>query len=888
MHPALARAIPTTIAIVAAGGLVYVAWKWDEGLPKSDASRRVPIQELVAPDPLSQAERDAIASRAPTGQTIELDRGAWVQVAGKDGKVAQQYAAERIDPQPGAAMRMDQPRAVFFLEDGRLATLRAVGGRVHVPNRALESGAFTGDVVVRMYRPGADGKISLANDSPALILESDELEFDQVIGSLKCPGPFRLTTDMLTFDGEGLELLLTPDGRTIQRLTVEHPLGPIVIDRARVAAQPRVQTKREVLSPTYEAHPIAWREGAPQTTSATTPPAATAPFYRLELHDDVEVIRYSTTEQSWSKGDLLTAIFTLQNDLITEGVASQGGAGTRMPVEMARPLGKFGFLAASALAQAARSTAPAAAPADIIVVRFTGKMLLEPAGPADIVPSRPGDMKVAIDGRAVEIASDRGMALRGSDLDIDLVKDAQGRTAPALLVAKGDVEATDTLQTVWCGALRAQFAPDALAAGAAVESGVEPTLGAAKVERVDATESVQIQMKDGARVFASSMVAFPEAGKADLAGPNVTLVRGGVLLEGMPQVQVDERARTATAPGGGRARNWMQPILDVGQHQKTKLPTAPAIVPQLDASWGGEMRFVDRAAAGAVLDLDGRVKVRAQPEADEFDALDASSVHLEFERPPSGSLVAASAPSDPLGGEVRPRRLLAKGDARIENQKWKTAERVGEPRLFQVRAETVDYDASTGEALIPCAGSALVYVPVGASKDDRVARARIRDSHVPGGGVEGISRFRWSTSMQLKRVVDDRYQMVMQGSVELVRSGRGKDDTMTLTCDRLEATLERGASSAEAGAFDLGGSAEVKRVQGVGRCFIRTPEYDVECETFDYDTVAQVAYLTARAGRVVSVLPKGQGTPVRAVSLVWDLANGRITVRSGSGTLGGS
>ena len=168
MHPALARAIPTTFAIIAAGVLVYAAWKWDQGLPQGDASRRVPIQELVAPDPLSQAEREALASRAPSGQTIELDQGAWVQVAGKDGKVAQQYAAERIDPQPGAAMRMDQPRAVFFLEDGRLATLRAVGGRVYVPNRALESGAFTGDVVVRMYRPGADGKISLANDSPAL------------------------------------------------------------------------------------------------------------------------------------------------------------------------------------------------------------------------------------------------------------------------------------------------------------------------------------------------------------------------------------------------------------------------------------------------------------------------------------------------------------------------------------------------------------------------------------------------------------------------------------------------------------------------------------------------------------------------------------------------
>ncbi len=877
MHARVARTIPIVVALAVAAALVYVAWKFDESLPKVDRARRVPIEELVAPDPLTAEERAALASRAPMGTTIELDRGAWVQVAGKDGKVVQQYAAQRIDPQPGAAMRMEEPRAVFYLDDGRLATIRAAAGRVHVPNRALESGAFSGAVVVRMYRPDSRGKIDLAKDSPALILEADDLEFDQVLGSLACPGPFRLTTDMLTFDGDGLELLLTPDGKTIQRLSVDHPLGPIVIDRARASGGRTASVMGRAM---YDATPVSFVEpqsGARPAPAAVPVPApvraaapASAQFYRLDLHDDVEVLRYSATDRAWTRGDLLTAIFTLESDLVSKEIAAgPTPAQAPEPPQRAPMMGMYSQLAAASIAQAGGAAQPQG---DLIVVRFTGQLLLEPAAPGQAVPANPTDMMVAIDGRVVEIATDKLMALRSKEIDIDLVGAKDGTTAPALLVARGDVEATDSLQTVWCGALRAKFAPDAQAAKSAA---VDPVLGAAKVERVDATESVQIQLKDGARVFANSMVAFPEAKTADLAGPDVMLVRSGVLIEGLASVHVDEVARSAAAPGGGRARNWSLPLLAGQPTTRVDRPKAPEGVPLLDAAWGGGMSFVDRDKGGAVLDLDGKVKVRAQPEPDEFDALDAMSVHLEFDR--TG------------GEEVRPRRLLAKGDARLENQKWASAARSGEPRLFQVKAETVDYDAVAGEANIPCAGSALIYVPPGSSQDSRVAQGRSRDALVPGGGVEGISRFRWGASMNLKRIVDDRYLMVMEQSVELVRSGPRKDDTLTMTCDRLEATMDRGAKdAAESGAFDLGGSAEIKRVRGQGRCFIRTAQYDVECESFDYDTVTQIAELTARPGRLVNVLPKGQGAPVRAASMVWDLASGRIQIRSGSGALGGS
>ena len=903
------RNVVVGISVVVAVGLLFAAWEFDRDLPASRRDRSAPIEDLVAPKPLTDAEREAAQQHRGGATTVQLDQGAWVQVAGKDGRVAQQYTAQKIDPQPGAFMSMTEPRTVFYMEDGRVATLRANSGRVHVPNRALESGTFNGDVVIRFYRPSPGAVVNLAKDSPSMILESEQLEFDQVLNQIGCQSAFRLTTDILTFDGEGLDLLLGSDGKSIERLTVDHPLGPIVIDRARqsrtrASAVPQQLAPKTILM-TPVSMPAEGRENfyanAPAQAAAAQAAAAPAPaerFYRLELHDDVEILRYSTVDRAWSKGDELVAIFTLKSDLVAkEMVMNPAPAGVPDPLAFRGrtiPLGLHLGIA-SHIAGAVIAAAPEPQ-GDLLVVRFTGKLKMVPVAAGEKVPDSPQGMNVRIDGQDVELANQAGLALRAKDVDMDLVKDALGRTTPKLLVATGAVEATNVAQTLWCDALRAQF--ESTQAGAAPRSAnaSDPALGPSEVTRVDADHGVQIQLKDGARVFADGMIAFPPKGLADLRGPGLSIIRGGVMIDAIPSLSVNDRNRTAESPGGGRARSWQSPIVAAELQGKIELPAVLAAKPEMDAQWKGQMTFTDRAQNGAVLDLAKDVRIRAEPRPEEFDALDAQTVHLELDRRPSagGALataVQANAPT-PAGGDIRPRRLIATGDARMENQVWLNADRSGEPRLFQVRGQTIDYDAVTGEASVPSAGSVLVNVPAGGSLDPKAQQNRTRDQSVPGGGIEGISRFRWGSAMNLKRLVDEKFLMSMDQSVELVRAGPKKSDTLTLTCDRLEATLERrieNDSNPKAGtqpAFNLGGSSEVQRVRGIGRCFIRTPDYDVECEEFDYNVVTQIAEMRARPGRLVNVLPKGQGTPLRAAAMTWDLQSGRIQIRSGSGTIG--
>jgi len=903
------------VAVALASMLAIGAWFVDRNLAPSRQTRGVPVEDLVAPSPLTEEEREAARERATQTSGVQLEQGAWVQVAAPDGRLAQQYSARKIDPEPGAFLSMEAPQTLFYLDDGRVATLRADSGRVRVPNRALESGVFRGDVVIRMFRPAAGKQVDLTKDQPSLILESEELEFDQTTGAVRCPTAFRLTTDVLTFDGEGLDLLLSGDRRTIERLVVDRPLGPIVIDRQRLpasqarhdgaAASPHVNApcvRRAAASLVRRAR---WAPSSslplsslPLSSVNASPAVRLAPdspmFYRLELHDAVEVLRQSPNDRAWSRGDLLVAVFALENDLVSGSVADARGD-RAAPVRQqgairtvrAQPVGWRGQLVQWAMA----ATLPRAAVDDLLIVRFKGRLEMRPLA-AD-APRPPGAdaMIVELDGKSVELANQAGLALRATSVDIDVRKTAGGQSAPRKLKAVGAVEATDVLQTLWCDSLDVAFTEMPAAAQAAAAQ--DPALGAVEASQVDAAGGVQVQLKDGARIFAQTLSAQPPAATALLQGPGIHVVRGGMLLEGMPQVQVAEREREVKAPGGGRARNWKQPVLPADASGKLPPPTAPTQRPELDAKWSGNMAYRDRGAEGAMLELAGDVRVRAEPRAEEFDALDGQSVLLEFE--PMASAAEGSSPREttlrasdgPAGADMRARRLITVGDARLENQVWTTAARAGAPRLFQLRSQRVEYDARSGELSVPGAGTVLVHVPTEAGGDAATQARQQRDRGIAGGGIEGTSRFRWGGSMDLKRVVDQRYLMTMQASVELVRAGDRPDQALTMTCDRLEATVLRSAQASDAPSdFSLGGSVEVQRIRGVGRCFIRTPDYDIECDEFDYNVVTQVAELRARSGRLVQVQPRSQAEPLKAASMLWDMQSGRIRVRAVTGGAG--
>ena len=310
----------------------------------------------------------------------------------------------------------------------------------------------------------------------------------------------------------------------------------------------------------------------------------------------------------------------------------------------------------------------------------------------------------------------------------------------------------------------------------------------------------------------------------------------------------------------------------------------------MEATWSEEMFYDDAANNGAgALELHGDVVVRNKPDALEENDLDAGKLRLDFvqrsqvprvnfEGTPAGDdeLLAFSGSRD-LG------LLVAQGDARLESRSWNDTSRESDPDLFQISGKEVRYDARTGEGSVPGAGVLLINQVEAESKPEVLGAGGISI------GGNGTTRFSWRKSMHMRHDVATRYVVTMVERVEILHAGAETSDTLTLSAEELEVTIDRPVAkpdSQNSSELDLGGQAEVLRVAARGKVFVRTTDHDVECEFFDYDAANQIAQLTAREGRFVTIMGRDSVAPVRAEKITWDMRSGRMQITGARGGAG--
>lgn len=845
---ARAVAIMLAAALVAAA-TVWIAANYDRTLQSGEKRRIQGADPLLVPSGLNPGEG---SQQIDQSVGVELKSGAWVQVVGPDGRLRQQLRATRIEPQPGQWAVMEQPRAVIYEDRGRVITVRADTARVHLPHRELESGTFEGGVVIKVFDPINGHAVDLELDDPRMVMEGDDLQIDRAAGLVTTTGAIRLSTQTLFFEGEGLDLRLSPDGTTIERLRVERPTGPIVIDRSRL--KNRAQASGG---------------SSGSRLARYVSEAADERFYTLLLEHSVDIVRYAVTGASHAKGNQLRAVFSLESDLLQETVA-QAVVPQDSSTVLGPPSAQLALLSLAA-APITSQGPPAGSPAtaDLLVVNYLGELLLEPVAAGATVPENSGDMLVWLDRGAAEVSDERARALGGDALAFAFVKDGDV-TMPQHLTARGSVGASDGIQSLWTQALDVEFAP----APEQASGETSPVFGPTTVERVRAEGQVQSQLRNGARMFAQGLEGWPERGQVRLDGPGVTLVRDTFAAYDMPVLNVDEPQRSARCDGPGKFLVAASPLIPAAAGTRAE-PPALNVPHTMEASWVVSMRYRDLEAQGGVLDLDGTVRARATPKPEEYDALDCATLHLEFTPQEDGATVAAA---NSPAAEAQLRLMQARGTVRMENQIWLGESRAGTPRLFRLESESVDYAAVSGDLTVAAGGKLLLHQP----PDGPAA---------PRGTAAGTTRFTWSKSLDVKHATEDEYQMSMVGAVQMIHAPATLG-TVTLTCDQLYGTMLRSESpqsslnEAPAGAVSFGGSAAVRRVRGVGRCVVSDPKYRVECEEFDYDLSTNIALLTAKAGRTVVVLPLGGGAPIRAERLLWDMASGRIQLGVGAGSVG--
>ena len=498
---------------------------------------------------------------------------------------------------------------------------------------------------------------------------------------------------------------------------------------------------------------------------------------------------------------------------------------------------------------------------------------------------------LALGGAKVDRVGESG-SLEAKTIDLGLEQTEDGRTIPTEMIAEGGVAASDEAQTLWTERLVVTFREsdgegsdgDRGLAGGLVDG--EAAMGDVEVHRLSADEAVQVRLDEGARVFADRLKGDAAAGLLELLGEDVMVVRGNVIADRMREVRLDDAKRTVRSPGPGRFRYYDEPVVEPSI-ERIERPD-PTTRTSLEATWREAMSYrqADDGTRGR-LDLEGDVRVRSTPDARTSDRLDARQVVLDLKhaaggvqteerRRDGGELLARE-------GETSLERMIARGDAVLESRTWDNDRKTGDPRLFRVTGDRVEYRVETGEAAVDGAGGLLVHDPRPPGD-----RAEV-DGPATGFGVDGTSRFRWEKRMTMNREIGGRYLVVMEQGVEVLHAGLAEEDTMSLTGDRLEVTLDRpeadapGAVAKVETGIELGGPAEIVRVRGIGGVFVRTPDHDVECEEFDYNVDTGIAMLRAAPGRVVTVQSKAATTPIRAERVQWDLKSGRLRILGGEG-----
>jgi len=425
------RAGRRTLLLVAAGtvtGLLAIAilFRLDAGDAATPRGRApsVPPTDLLAPAPLTEEERRAAAKGFEAGGAVALEAGAWVQVADEDGRLAQEYSAERVDPRPDRWVRLERPQAILHARDGRVVTLVAERGEARIPGRALESGTLERGVTVELFRPVAGKPVDRAVDRPALVIEAELARFDGVLGELRCDRSVRISAGESSFAGEGLVLLLDGEGRGVERLTVRRLVEPARFVRRATAAAPA-------------GAPVA---PAPAGARPSAKPEGPVRFYRLVAEGDVRIRRWLGTRFTALDGDRLEAIFSLEE----AGRDPLLAVGPEPPVATV-PGGMRGALVAAAIAASPDPDGPPLplGPDDeLALLSCSGPIVMVPLAADD--PDRPGSPEafvVELSGREVRLEdAETGTEVRAGRLRFRFEDDSflAERSEAAPLRIRGD------------------------------------------------------------------------------------------------------------------------------------------------------------------------------------------------------------------------------------------------------------------------------------------------------------------------------------------------------------------------------------------------------------------------------------------------------------------
>lgn len=298
------------------------------------ADRSLSGEALEAPEaPVTRGTSDTPlvisrdSSNIPIGLSVTTKQG-FIEVPDEQGRVAQRYQYQRLEPLAGGRHLVEGLRATIFLSDTRLIRLTADEGEIQMPEVGRpEKGNVRGNVLIEVFE-APDVRSLNPDDALASMtfqVEAESLSFDLIRNLIVTDEYFVIRGRHAGLAGRGLTLLYNDRDGRVEHVAIRHrdylfyrpppqsaegtpadQLGSASPDDKRIE-----NSARSALGTSNTPAPT----GADDTpTSSTTPPplpSHEADYYILRLSGPLRIARGTGSDQITISGNDLEAEFSL-------------------------------------------------------------------------------------------------------------------------------------------------------------------------------------------------------------------------------------------------------------------------------------------------------------------------------------------------------------------------------------------------------------------------------------------------------------------------------------------------------------------------------------------------------------------------------------------------
>ncbi|MDP7069978.1 MAG: hypothetical protein QF561_01360 [Phycisphaerales bacterium] len=371
-------------------GLLIIVILFDRPDPSPVQDDSETATDLIAPQPLRDGGPTAGGLMDPN-LSVALPEGGWLQIAGPDGSLAQQYRFTHLNPDPPDLpthwIRMKSPEVELFMSGGRLVTLSGDEADAYAPRRALEEGRLIGNVVIRMFEPVGGAPADPSTTPPAMTITTASAEFDNLSGRIACAGRLTARTDTEEMQGSGLRILLNDRDDRIEYLEIAE-LDYLLLQDAGTSRQ---LSSYPTVHPAIASQPSSAR--GPRSIRPVASMARQEPFYRLILNDNVRIEQAAAlgTEPPLPRivtADSLHAIFSFKSSAFN---TDRGSSASALPMSMPA------VIAGIAVA------APPAPAAEEVLITCDGPLTMTPVDPDVTLPPTPKDLRLELHGAPVRV-----------------------------------------------------------------------------------------------------------------------------------------------------------------------------------------------------------------------------------------------------------------------------------------------------------------------------------------------------------------------------------------------------------------------------------------------------------------------------------------------------